>query len=203
MGLKDQTSNIPEDAIEIVTDDNGQTDLFGFEAEYEPNDYTTISGKEYRDMTGATAYNIQDFELSNVITGYPELTIFPNNDKDENGDYKRNYQSIRFRIIDGDEEYVDLYANIPHRDDKGFIHNLNHYQKFYRSGFDLVFSFMRWVNEENVYDDNGETINKIKMVNIDNICKKIDAMEYVKVKIIKGAEEAYPSFIILDLKAEI
>lgn len=203
MGLKDQTSNIPEDAIEIIDDTNGQTDLFGFEAEYEDNDYKTISGKEYRDKTGATAYNIQDFEISNIITGYPELTIFKNNEKDDDGEYVRNYQSIRLTVCDGDEEYVDLYANIPRMDDKGFIRDLNHYQKFFRTGFDLVFSFMRWVNEANVYDSKGETINKIKMVNIENVCRKIDEMAYVKVKIIKGADEAYPSFIILDLKEEI
>ena len=32
----------------------------------------------------------------------------------------KNYQSIRIRLVDHNE-YVDLYANIPRRDEKGFV----------------------------------------------------------------------------------
>lgn len=197
-------ANVPEEAVEEVKEE--QTDLFGFEAEYddELGEFKTISGKIPRDLNldNATAYNIQDFDISNTINGYPEVTIFKNEKKDENGKYERNYQSVRLRLIDHDE-YVDLYANIPRMDEKGFIQNLNSYFDFFRGGFDLVFSFMRWVDETNVYTSDGETINNIKMVNIENICKKIDTMEYVKVKVIKGAKEEYPSWIILDMKENI
>ena len=205
MALKNKKTraNVPEESVEVVEDKTEQTDLFGFDAEYSEFDgYTTISGNEQRDLDGFSFYNIQDFDIGDVINGFPEVTIFENNDKDENGEYERKYQSIRLRIIDM-EEYVDLYANIPRRDAKGFISNLNHFMGFYRGGFDLVFSFMRWLDETNVYDENGETINKINSVNIDNICKKIDTMEFVKVKIIKGADENYPSWILLDMKDKL
>lgn len=190
---KDETIN--EQKEDIVTNDE-----FGFTAEFTPDEFTTISGKEYRDMSMATKYTIQDFEIGNIINGYPELTIFPNNEKDDEGNFKDNYQSIRLRIIDGDEEYVDLYANIPRRDADGFIENLNKSWNFMRTGFDLCFSFMRWVDETNVVTPNGEEINKITKINIDRICKKIDSMDWVKVKIIKSNDEKYPSWILLDMK---
>lgn len=190
---KDETIN--EQKEDIVTNDE-----FGFTAEFTPDEFTTISGKEYRDMSMATKYTVQDFEIGNIINGYPELTIFPNNEKDDEGNFKDNYQSIRLRIIDGDEEYVDLYANIPRRDADGFIENLNKSWNFMRTGFDLCFSFMRWVDETNVVTPNGEEINKITKINIDRICKKIDSMDWVKVKIIKSNDEKYPSWILLDMK---
>ena len=84
-------------------------------------------------------------------------------------------------------------------DDNGFIHDLNRYLHFYRTGFDLVFSFMKFINESNVLDENGE-INKIKTVNIEKICEAIDQMDYAKIKIVNGAVEQYPSWIILELQ---
>lgn len=176
---------------------------FGFEAEHSEFDgYTTIIGNEQRDVSNAVGYSIADLEIGNIVSGYSEATIFANEDKDIDGSYVRNYQSVRVRAIDGDE-YVDLYANIPRRDEQGFITNLNKFQTFYRTGFDLVFSFMRWIDETMVVDENGEEINKINRVNIDNICKKIDSMEYIKIKIIKGADENYNSWIIMDMKEKI
>lgn len=175
-------------------------DEFGFKAEFTPDEYTTVSGKEYRDVQGATQYNIADFAIGDVVQGYPEVTLFDNMEKDENGEFKRKSQSIRLRIIDVGDEYVDLYANIPRRDSEGFIKNLNKGFKFMRTGFDLCFSFMRWVDETNVVTPSGEEINKINMINIENICRKIDSMNFVKVKIIKGAEKEYPSWIILDIQ---
>lgn len=208
MSLKEQTTI--EQVAETVTnepknqektnEDIVTNDEFGFTAEFTPDEFTTISGKEYRDMSRATKYTVQDFEIGNIINGYPELTIFPNNEKDDEGNFKDNYQSIRLRIIDGDEEYVDLYANIPRRDADGFIENLNKSWKFMRTGFDLCFSFMRWVDETNVVTPTGEEINRITKINIDRICKKIDLMDWVKVKIIKSNDEKYPSWILLDMK---
>lgn len=189
-----------ETAVEQKNEDIVTNDEFGFTAEFKLDEYTTISGKEYRDMGKATQYNIKDFDIGNVINGYPELTIFENNDKDDKGEYVKNYQSVRLRIIDGDEEYVDLYANIPRRDTNGFVEKLNKGWKFMRGGFDLAFSFMRWVDETNVVTPTGEEINYINKINMDAICRKIDSMEWVKVKIVEGADEDYPSWIILDIK---
>ena len=175
---------------------------FGFDAEYNEFDgYTTISGNEQTDVSNMTGYSVADVDIGNFVTGVPEVTIFLNNSKDENGNYIKNYQSVRIRLIDYDE-YVDLYANIPRMDDRGFIHDLNRYQHFYRTGFDLCFSFMRFIDETNILDENGE-INRINAVNIEKICKTIDQMEYAKIKIINGAVAEYPSWVILDLKNKV
>lgn len=178
---------------------------FGFEAEYDETEgvYHTVLGNEQRDVSNVEQYDIRDFDVGNIITGYPEIVIFDNNEKDENGEFKRKSQSIRLRVIDGDAEYVDLYANIPRRDEQGFITGLNKYFDFFRTGFDLVFSFMRFLDETNVVDSDGNEINKINKINIERICEAIDRMEYVKVKIVESNDENYPSFIILDLKEEI
>ena len=176
---------------------------FGFQAEYsEFEGYTTISGKEQKNTNGLTGYSILDMDIGNYVTGEPEVTIFTNNQKDENGDFVKNYQSVRIRLFDFDE-YVDLYANIPRMDENGFIHNINKYQNFYRTGFDLCFSFMRFMDETNIINSEGEEINRIKAINIENVCKAIDQMEYCKIKIIKGADEQYNSWIILDMKNKV
>lgn len=174
---------------------------FGFEAEY-VGGYKTISGNEQRDIDEATGYYLSDLEIGNVVTGYPEVIIFDNNEKDDDDEYIKNYQSPRVRVIDHDE-YVDCYANIPRRDEEGIIRNIYKSNDFYKSGFNLVFGFMRWVDETNVIDSTGEEIDHIKAVNIETVCKMIDSMEYIKIKVVEGASEEYPSFIILDLKEKI
>lgn len=208
MSLKEQTTI--EQVAETVTnepkteektnEDIVTNDEFGFAAEFKPDEYNTISGKEYRDMGNATQYNINDFDIGNVVNGYPEISIFRNMDKNDKGEFEKNYQSIKLRIIDGENEYVDLYANIPRMDEDGFIENLNKGYKFMRGWFDLCFSFMRWIDETNVVTPSGEEINNIRKINVENICKKIDSFDWVKVKIIKGASDEYPSWIILDMK---
>lgn len=176
---------------------------FSFDAEYsEFEGYMTLAGHEQTDVHNMTGYGMVDLEIGDIVSGRPEITIFENNDKKDNGEYVRKYQSLRVRVIDGDE-YVDLYANIPRRDENGFIENLTKFSNFYRTGFDLVFSFMRFLDENNVITPDGEEINRIKKVNIEAIGKFIDNMEYCRIKIIAGADENYDSFIIIDLKETI
>ena len=188
--------------MSLKSDETEQLTLnqeYGFEGDI-VEDYTTITGKEYKDMQNATGYNIKDFEIGNTVSGYPEVTIYDNDEKDEKGEYKKKSQSIKLRIIDGEDEYVDLYANIPRRDKNGFVENINKSFNFMRSGFDLCFSFMHWVDETNVIAPNGEEINNIRKINIEKICEKIDTMDYVNVKIIKSKNPEYPSWILLDMK---
>ena len=207
MSLKEQVTieDVAETVTgkeEVVEQETEQTinDEYGFIGEYGVDDYTTITGKEYKDTSNATAYNIGDFDIGEYITGSPEVTIFENNDKDDDGKYVKNYQLVRVTLWDAnDSEYVNLYANIPRKDTNGFIEKLNKGWKFMRGGFDLCFSFMRWVDETNVVTSKGEEINRIPKINIQKICEKIDSMDFVKVKVIKGTSEDYPSFIILDM----
>lgn len=196
--------NLDNVQVEVVKEAKPVEDVFGFEAEYTENTgYTTISGKEKTDVTNYTGYYIGDIEIGQTVTGKVEVDYFQNNDKDEiTGEYSRKYQNIRVRVID-EEEYIDFYANIPRADENGFITGLNKNFEFFRTGFDLVFSFMRFIDETNVVTADGEEINRINRVNIVNIAKAIDKNERVKIKVIKGANEDYHSWIILDLQKEI
>lgn len=195
MAIKQQAS------LEETTVMSEQSDLYGFDAEYTENTgYTTISGKEQIPVNDKTGYYIGDLEIGQMVTGKVEVAYFQNDDKDElTGEFVRKYQNIRIRVIDEDE-YVDFYANIPRADENGFITGLNKYFEFYRTGFDLVFSFMRFIDETNVITANGEEINRINKVNIVNIAKAIDQHDLITIKVVKGANEEYNSWIITNLK---
>ena len=185
-----------EESITVEEVRNPDEFDFGFEAEYQG--FETITGKDQTDISNSTGYGLGDLEIGNTVNGRPEVVIFENNEKDDDGEYVKNYQSIRIRLVDHNE-YVDLYANIPRRDEKGFV-SLYHYQDFYRTGFDLAKSFMRFLDETNIVDETGEEINMINKINIENVCKAIDMKDYAKFKVVKGASEEYDSFILMDMK---
>lgn len=195
-------NNLDDVQVEVVKEAEPVEDAFGFEAEY-VGGYTTISGKEQIPVNDKTGYYIGDLEIGQTVTGKVEIVWFKNEDKDEmTGEYIRGYQNIRARVIDGDE-YVDFYANIPRADENGFITGLNKYFDFFRTGFDLVFSFMRFIDETNVVTAEGEEIDRINRVNIVNIAKAIDQHDLVSVKVVKGANEEYNSWIITNMKKGI
>ena len=180
MALKKETNQISFDDLE-------------FEAEYEETrDYKTISGKEQTDVSEHEQLKMYDLDVGDEFTGKPEVTIFENKD--------RKYDSLRTRVIDGDE-YLDLYANIPKRDDNGMITNIRKSFDFYRTCFDFIYSVLRWKNEANVVTKNGEEVNKFNNVKIENFAKYVDSMENIGVRIIDGnIESDYNSWIIYKME---
>ena len=202
MSLKNDNEQANLDEVTENVTDTVSNDEFGFRAEFSTEtEYTTISGKEYMDVSTGSLYTINDFDIGETIKGYPEITIFKNMEKNENGEFKRKSQSVRLRLIDiGSNEYIDLYANIPRMDEDGFIENLNKSFNFMRTGFDLCYSFMRWLDETNVVTGTGEEINRINKINIVNVCKKIDSHDLVTVKVVKSNDPNYPSWIILNME---
>jgi hypothetical protein len=166
-----------------------------FEASYEEDvEYTTISGKSYIDVGTYEKYGMYDFDVGEEIQGVPELTHFENKDK--------KYDSIRVRIIDDtSDEFADLYINIPKPDKQGYVTNIRKGFDFYRTAFDFVFSVLRWKDQTNVVNDNGEEINKFGKVNIFNFAKFVDQMNRIYVKIIEGNKDSdYNSWIILNME---
>ena len=164
-----------------------------FEAEYEEDRvYTTISGKEYQDVHNWTKYGLRDLDVGEDIMGIPEITYFENKDK--------KYDSLRFRVLD-DGEFVDLYINIPKPDKQGYVTNLRKSFDFYRTAFDFVYSVLRFKDEHNVVNDQGEEINKFGKVNIMNFAKFVDQHSRVSVRITEGnADSDYDSWIILNME---
>ena len=164
-----------------------------FEAEYEEDiQYTTISGKEYMDVHDWEKYNIHDLDVGEEMEGIPEITYFPNKD--------RKYDSIRVRVAD-DGEYVDLYINIPKPDEKGYITNIRKIFDFYRTCYDFIFSVLRWRDETNVVNTEGEEVNNFKKVNIMTFAKYVDQMNRIGVRITEGNPESdYDSWIIYKME---
>ena len=163
------------------------------EAEYtEDNGYTTISGKPQADVSEHEKLSIYDFDVGDDITGTPEISHFKNDD--------RKYDSLRTRIINGDE-FVDLYINIPKPDEKGIVTNIRKGFDFYRTAYDFIYSVLRYQDETNVVDENGEEKNNFKKVNILRFAKYVDQMETITVRLIDGNEDSeYNSWIITKME---
>ena len=173
---------------------------FGFEAEITASEYSTISGKEQTSVSDLQSITLNEISPGLTYDGVPEIVKFHNEGKinQKTGKKSKGYDSIRVRLVDK-SDYLDAYANVPVMDENGFVEKIHRDNEFYRSGFDLIFSFMKYVDETSVLDENGE-INYINKVNLMNILEFIDKMNRVEVKVTKGADNGYNSFIIVDME---
>ena len=180
MAIKNETNQISFDDLE-------------FEAEYEEDrTYTTISGKEYQDVYDWEKYTMNELDIGVDISGIPEITYFENKD--------RKYDSLRVRVLD-DGEYVDLYINIPKPDSMGYITNIKKTFDFYRTCFDFIYSVLKWRDERNVVDKNGEEINKFSKVNIMTFAKYVDQHQRITVRITEGNHDSnYNSWTIIKME---
>ena len=193
MAMKTKTIN-PDEAIETIKEQVTYEDLFeGLEYEYEEEIiYKTISGKEYQDTQTWEKYTMADFGVGEEIIGIPEITHFKNDD--------RKYDSLRVRILD-DGEYADLYINIPKPDKNGYISNIRKGFDFYRTCFDFIYSILKYRDERNVVDENGEEKNTFRKVNILTFAKYVDQMSKISVRITEGNPESdYDSWIIYEME---
>ena len=153
-------------AMKSKTNEQVSFDDLEFEASYE-EDFTTISGKDYIDVGTYEKYGMYDFDIGDEIHGIPEFTYFENKDKKSD--------SLRVRIIDDtSDEYADLYINIPKPDKDGYVTNIRKGFDFYRTAFDFIFSILRWKDETNVVNTDGEEINTFGKVNIMTFAKYVD-----------------------------
>ena len=164
-----------------------------FEAEYEEEiTYTTISGKEYIDVYDWQPMKSYELDIGDEFEGIPEVTIFENKDK--------KYDSLRLRVLD-DGEYLDCYVNIPKPDNGGYITNIRKGFDFYRSCFDFIYSILKWRDERNVVNNDGEEVNNFKKVNIITFSKFVDQHSRIGVRITEGnSDSTYNSFIIYKME---
>ena len=154
------------------------------EAESERTVYYTISGKEQKFNPQWEIYNINDLDVGDELEGEPEVTIFEKEDK--------SYNAARLRLID-EEEIVNLYFNFPKKA-YPVVRNLKNIRTgekdefdFYLNCYDVCFSVLKCLDEKNIKDSNGDTINKIKAINLETVLKIIDTSKKVKVRIIEGS----------------
>jgi hypothetical protein len=154
------------------------------EAETGGQVYYTITGKEQQYNPEWEIYNINDLDVGDELEGEPEVTIFEKEDK--------SYNAARLRLID-EEEIVNLYFNFPKKA-YPVVRNLKNIRTgekdefdFYLNCYDVCFSVLKCLDEKNIKDSNGDTINKIKAINLETVLKIIDTSKKVKVRIIEGS----------------
>lgn len=161
------------------------------EEEMETKKYYTISGKESQYEPTWEKYSMKDLDVGDTFEGRPEINIFENEDK--------TYNALRLRIMD-DGEILDLYVNYPKKD-YPYVKGINNQFDFYRTCFDFIYSILRWKDETNVVNSDGEAVNKFNKVNIEQFAKFVDQMERVGVKITEGnSSSEYNSWIIYKME---
>lgn len=163
-----------------------------FEAEYEEYEYETISGKEPIDINNWEKIPVYELDPGVEIEGVPNITHFKNDDK--------KYDSLRVRVAN-DGEYTDLYVNIPKPDHGGYIKNIRKSFDFYRTCFDFIYSILKYRDERNVVNKDGEEVNKFNMINILSFAKYVDQMSHIGVRITEGNPDSeYNSWIIYKME---
>ena len=201
MALKTK-AHVPQDSVEEVTNEPIEQkeitfDDLEFEAEYVDEDqletkkFYTISGKEQQYEPTWEKMNIRELDVGDEFEGTPEITVFPNDEK--------SYNSARLRVLD-DGEILDCYFNFPKKDFP-YVTGINKGFDFYRKCFDFIYSVLRWKDETNVVDKDGEEYNRFKKVNLEMFAKFVDSMERVGIKITEGNSDSdYNSFIIYKME---
>ena len=195
MALKSKQSEINDD-FEVTEVEQVTFEDLEYEGEFVDEDelgtsktFLTISGKESQYEPTWTSYGIQDLEVGDEFEGRPEITIFKNEDK--------TYDAMRLRIMD-DGEILNLYMNYPKKD-YPYVKNINKGFDFYRNCFNFIFGILRWKDETNVVNADGEEINKFSKVNLEAFMKYLDQMERVGIKITEG-DNGYNNWILVKME---
>ena len=186
MALKTK-AHVPQDTVEEVTNEPVEQkeitfDDLEFEAEYvdeeqlETKKFYTISGKEQQYEPTWEKMNIRELDVGDEFEGIPEITIFPNDEK--------SYNSARLRVLD-DGEILDCYFNFPKKDFP-YVTGINKGFDFYRTCFDFIYSVLKFRDERNVVNKDGEEVNRFKKVNLETFLKYVDSMKRVEVIVTEG-----------------
>ena len=200
MALNKKEEELPFE-IERTTDNQISFDDLEFEGEVlteeeleEANKvtkYYTISGKEQMYEPDWEKFTIRELDIGDEFEGIPEITVFENKDK--------SYDAFRLRLLD-DGEILDCYFNYPKRD-YPYVKNINKGFDFYRTCFDFLFSILKWQDESNVVNSNGEEINKFGKVNLENFAKFVDQHSRIGVRVTKGNPDSnHNSWIIYKME---
>ena len=180
-------AHVPQDSVEEVTNEPIEQkeitfDDLEFEAEYVDEDqletkkFYTISGKEQQYEPTWEKMNIRELDVGDEFEGTPEITVFPNDEK--------SYNSARLRVLD-DGEILDCYFNFPKKDFP-YVTGINKGFDFYRTCFDFIYSVLKFRDERNVVNKDGEEVNRFKKVNLETFLKYVDSMKRVEVIVTEG-----------------
>ena len=184
--------DVEENTTEQIT-----FDQLEFEAEYvdeneqETKKFYTISGKESDYEPTWEKISIRELDVGDEFEGKPEFMIFENEDK--------TYNAGRLRLLD-DGEILDCYFNFPKKD-YPYVKGINKGFDFYRTCFDFIYSILKYRDERNVVNKDGEEINRFKSVNLETFAKYVDSMSRVGVRVTEGNPDSdYNSWIIYKME---
>lgn len=172
-------------------------------------EYTETSSWKI-DTSNLEKISINELPIGTVVTGMVEFRLFDNSNRTNADGTKRKWDSIGCRFIDIEEideygeqtgEFVEAYLTCPRPDEKGNISNVFG-NGFYHGTFNLIYSYLRTLDENNVLDSKGNIKNTIKRINIVKLLEKLNNYEEMEVKVMKGAngDETYPTFMITEMK---
>ena len=161
--------------IMALKTENEEQTFDELEWEIEETNYTTISGKEQAYEPEWDKFTVHELDPGVTMEGTPEVTILEKADK--------SYNALRLKVLD-DGEILDCYLNFPKKD-WPYVKGLNKGFEFYRPLFKFIFNILKWRDEKNVIDSNGEEVNRFKQVNLETFAKYVDRMTRVGVQITK------------------
>ena len=194
MALKSKNPETEEPTIEQVSFDDLE-----FEAEFVDEEefgemsvkkFYTISGKESWYEPEWDTYGVNELDVGVTMEGRPEIRILEKEDK--------TYNALHLKVMD-DGEILNCYLNFPKKD-YPYVKRINKGFDFYRPLFDFIYNILKYRDERNVVDKNGEEINMFNSVNLETFAKYVDSMERVGVKIIEGTNPDYNDWIIYKME---
>lgn len=185
MAIKNDNNKTFDDINEIKEASQSELELLGFEVD--TSDYVV------EDLSNLEKITLNELDSGTEYDGKPSLFLFENDDK--------NWDNIRVRIIDEDD-YLQAYCNIPKPDENGFITNIHQKNSFYRGAFDLIYSYLRAIDETLIVDPNSPTgyINHIKKININQVIEQLNKKSKVEVRVTEGSGDGYNSMVILEME---
>ena len=204
MAIK-QKNTENENVVEQMTETNNSLDLLGVETEYTAN-----TGSFLIDTNGLDKISINELDVGTEVDGQPEFVLYDNSDKTNNDGSPRKWDSICFHLIDIEEvdeygeqsgEYIEAYLPCPRPDENGNITNVFG-NGFYHGTFNLIYSYLRTLDETNVLDAQGNIINTIKKINIVKLLDILNKLDHMDIKVMKGenGNTDYLTFMITGMQ---
>lgn len=197
MGIQD----ITPDEIKEEND----MDLFGMEVGTEDYDEDYVPRRSTKDVHGEPLVKVQlnDLSVGKEVTGEPDFAIYINDEKEINGKKyeEKKWDTVNGRLFGEDgTDYLEIYINIPKVDEDGFITNIHQQNKFYENAFNLIFGYMRHLNEDALIDPESSTgfINFFKKINIEHLVEKLNECTDIKIKVTEG-QNGYHGFVITEI----
>lgn len=145
-----------------------------------------------KDVSEYEKYSIHELDAGVTFYGRLQPRIFKN---EEEG---KNYDNLALNIVDDDaEEVLRIYCNIP----KNKSENISRGSNFYRTTFDLIYSYMYLQDPLLVVDEKGEEKNYVKNnLNWEEFVAFLEGKN-AEIKVTEGNRDSdYKSFIIIKME---